>query len=76
MKELVEYVARSVVDEPDKVVVDERRSGDRVFLSLQVADGDRGKVIGRGGRIAQAMRALVKVAAIREGVRVQLEIAD
>lgn len=76
MKELVEYMARSVVDHPDQVVVTERRSGDRVSLHLQCAEEDRGKVIGKGGRIAQSMRALLKVAAVQAGVRVQLEIGD
>ncbi len=74
MKELVEYIARGLVDEPDAVAVSEERHGDRVTLYLDVADGDMGKVIGKGGRIAHAMRSLVKVAAMEEGVRVNLEI--
>jgi predicted RNA-binding protein YlqC (UPF0109 family) len=76
VKELVEYMARAVVDKPDEVVVTERRSGDRIVFRLAVADEDRGKVIGKGGRIAQSMRALLKVAAVQQGARVQLEIGE
>lgn len=74
MKELVEYIARNLVDEPDSVQVEEQRQGDRVTLYLDVADGDMGKVIGKQGRIAHAIRNVVKVAAIQEGVRVNVEI--
>ena len=74
MKELVEYIARGLVDNPEGVRVDEQRAGDRVSLYLEVAEGDMGKVIGKQGRIAHAMRNLVKVAAMQEGVRVNLDI--
>lgn len=74
MKELVEYMARSLVDEPDAVSVDEDWHGDRVILHLEVADADKGKVIGKQGRIANAMRTLLKVAAVRDGARVSLDI--
>ena len=74
MKELVEYIARGLVDDPSMVRVIEDRVGDRVTLYLEVAQGDMGKVIGKGGRIAHAMRNLVKVAAIQEDVRANLEI--
>ena len=74
MKEFVEYVARGLVDQPDAVQVEEDRWGDRVIYRLSVADGDMGKVIGRGGRIAHAIRTLLKVGAVRDGTRVSLDI--
>ena len=76
MKDLIEYVARSLVDNPDEVRVTEERDGDRVVLHLQVAEPDMGKVIGKQGRIAQAMRTLLKVAAVKRGERAVLEIGD
>ena len=76
MKELIEYVARSLVDHPDDVVVQERASGYRVVYHLTVHEEDMGRVIGKQGRIAQAMRTLLKVAATRSGQRVSLEIGD
>ena len=75
MKGLVEYIARSIVTMPDAVVVIEEATPDKnVVLKLQVAPEDRGRVIGKQGRVAEAMRTLLRVAAIRGGVRVQLEI--
>jgi predicted RNA-binding protein YlqC (UPF0109 family) len=74
MKELVEYIARSIVTMPDAVVVNEEANSDGTVLKLQVAPEDRGRVIGKQGKVAQAMRTLLRIAAIREGVRVQLEI--
>ena len=74
MKELVEYIAKSIVTLPDEVVVTEETSSDTLLLKLQVADEDRGRVIGKQGRVAQAMRTLLRVAAIRVGTRAQLEI--
>lgn len=74
MKELVEYIAQSLVDDPTSVQVREQRQGDRVWLNLSVARPDMGKVIGKDGRIAHAIRNVVKVAAIQQGVRVNLEI--
>lgn len=76
MADLVEYLAKALVDNPDEVRVQERQEGDRVVIRLDVAEGDWGKVIGKGGRIASAMRSLVKVAAVKEDVRVSLEIGD
>ncbi|MFN0147359.1 MAG: KH domain-containing protein [Dehalococcoidia bacterium] len=76
MADVVDYLAKALVDEPDEVRVTEERNGDRVSVRLDVAEGDWGKVIGRGGRIATSIRSLVKVAAVREDVRVQLEIGD
>ncbi len=75
MRELVEYIARTLVDEPEEVTIEEIENGPHaVVLELQVAPADMGKVIGRQGRTARAMRSLVKVAAAREGKRVSLEI--
>lgn len=74
MKDLVEYIAKSIVTLPDAVVVNEESSAGNIILKLQVAPEDRGRVIGKQGRVAQAMRTLLRVAAVREGVRVQLEI--
>jgi hypothetical protein len=74
MKELIEYMARAIVDYPDQVVVTEEMEDDRIIYHLQVADSDMGKVIGKQGRIANAMRTLLKVAAIRKGARAVLEI--
>jgi predicted RNA-binding protein YlqC (UPF0109 family) len=74
MKELIEYMARSIVDYPDQVVVTEEREDDRIVYHLQVADSDMGKVIGKQGRVANAMRTLLKVAAIRRDSRAVLEI--
>jgi predicted RNA-binding protein YlqC (UPF0109 family) len=75
MKELVEYIARSIVTMPDAVVVETEESNpDNIIIKLQVAPEDRGRVIGKQGKVAQAMRTLLRVAAVREGVRVQLEI--
>ncbi len=74
MKELVDYIARGLVEDPDQVRVVEHRRGDRVTIRLTVAGDDMGKVIGKQGRIARALRELLKVAAVQEGVRVDLEI--
>jgi uncharacterized protein len=74
MKGLLELVAKQLVDDPAAVVVTEELDGDFIKLHLQVAEGDVGKVIGRGGRIAKAIRALLKVMATRDGTKVNLEI--
>lgn len=74
MKDLLELVARQLVDDPAAVVVTQELDGEFVKLHLQVAEGDVGKVIGRGGRIAKAIRALLKVMATRDGTKVNLEI--
>ena len=73
-KDFVAHVAKQLVDTPDSVVVIEEQDGDFTKLHLQVAEGDVGKVIGRGGRIAKALRALLKVMATRDGTKVNLEI--
>ncbi len=74
MRELVEYMARQLVDDPAAVTVEEMRHGDRVVFRLHVAEGDMGRVIGRRGRIADAMRTLLKVAAAQQRVYAVLEI--
>lgn len=76
MVELLEYLARQLVDEPDAVRVEEIDEGDDLVLRLHVAEGDVGKVIGRQGRIARALRTVVRAAAVREQRRVLVEIAD
>jgi uncharacterized protein len=74
MKDLVEFMAKALVDDPSQVKVDESEGMDGVVLELHVAPGDMGRVIGKGGRVANAMRTLVRVAAVRQGKRVTLEI--
>jgi len=74
VKELIEYIAKSIVTMPEAVVVTEVPSSDSTILRLEVAPEDRGRVIGRQGQVAQAMRTLLRVAAIRKEARVQLEI--
>ena len=75
MKELIEYIAKSIVDAPDDVKVDEETDEEGLTtLKLQVADEDKGRVIGKQGRIAEAMRALLRVKAAKASARVRLEI--
>ncbi len=74
MKELVEYIARSIVDSPDDVKVEEETSDEGLTLKLQVADDDKGRVIGKQGRIAEAIRTLLRVKAAKASTKVRLEI--
>ena len=74
MKELIEYIAKTIVDKPDAVVVREERGDNAIIIRLSVAPEDMGKVIGRQGRIAQAMRTLLRVSSIRHGTKAILEI--
>ncbi len=74
MKELIEYIAKSIVNSPDAVVVTEEETEQGITLKLQVADEDKGRVIGKQGRIAEAMRTLVRVKAAKAGTRAMLEI--
>jgi hypothetical protein len=74
MKELVEYIAKAIVNAPDAVEVTEETSEQGTTLKLQVADDDKGRVIGKQGRVAQAMRTLIRVKAAKAGTRVTLEI--
>lgn len=76
MKALTEYIAKSLVDHPDEVAVDEIRHGNRVTLELSVAKDDMGRVIGKGGRVANAIRTLLRVAAEREGCQVTLDVVE
>jgi predicted RNA-binding protein YlqC (UPF0109 family) len=76
MKALIEYIARSLVDDPTQVSVRQRQSGSRTDISLQVAKPDMGRVIGRNGRVANAMRALLQVAAARDDKRAYLHISE
>jgi uncharacterized protein len=77
MKELLEYLARQLVDEPNGVEVEQFDEDDgTVVLELAVAEDDYGKVIGKGGRTANALRTVVKAAAVKEGRRVLVDIVD
>ncbi len=77
MRDLLEYLARALVDEPDKVRVEELEEDDgTIVLELSVGDDDYGKVIGRGGRTAQALRTVVKAASVRDNRRVLVDIVD
>lgn len=76
MKAFLEYVARSLVDDPDAVVVELTEANDEITLTLKVGEGDMGRIIGRDGRIANAIRSLLRVMGARDGRRVELEIVD
>jgi uncharacterized protein len=77
MRELLEFLARSLVADPDAVQVSEVEEIDgEVMLELEVADEDLGRVIGRGGRVANALRSVMKAAATREEKRVVVDILD
>jgi uncharacterized protein len=77
VRELLVYLARALVDEPDKVEVEQFEDDDgTLVLELSVADDDYGKVIGRGGRTAQALRAIVKAAAVKDNRRVLVDIVE
>lgn len=74
MDELVSFIARSLVDDPDAVQVETKQDGDCTVIELHVAPGDMGKVIGRQGRIAKAIRTVVKAASAREHGKYAVEI--
>ena len=76
LENLLLFLARSLVDEPEKVEVESRETESRVDLTLRVAQGDMGKVIGRGGRIVKAIRTVMKAASVKENKRVNVEVAD
>jgi len=76
MKELIEFIARSLVDDPTQVRVMQMRRGSELLFKLQVAKDDMGRVIGRGGRVANAMRTLLNVAAARAGRQASLDVED
>lgn len=73
-KELIELIAKSLVNEPDAVIVREVHGASATIFELSVAPDDKGRVIGKGGRVANAMRTLLRVAAAKERKRVTLEI--
>ncbi|MDR3598249.1 KH domain-containing protein [Clostridium sp.] len=74
MKELVEFIAKSLVEKPDEVIVDEVNGEHSIILELKVAPEDMGKIIGKQGRIAKAIRTVVKAAALKQNKRVIVEI--
>ena len=74
MKELIEYIAKSIVTAPEEVKVTVETDDDSVVVKLEVAADDKGRVIGKQGRVAEAIRTLLRVAATKEGIRVRLEI--
>ena len=76
MKEFLEYIAKHLVDQPETVIIDHDEKDNKIVFKLRVADRDVGKVIGRNGRTAQAMRTLLAAIAAKEGKRAILEIAD
>lgn len=77
MKDLIDYIARSLVDDPTQVEIKQDRVGSsRVHIELRVAKEDMGRVIGKGGRVANAMRVLLRVAAAREGKQASLDVVE
>jgi predicted RNA-binding protein YlqC (UPF0109 family) len=74
MKDLLEYIIKSIVAEPDAVTITEENSDEGLLIKLEVAPDDKGRVIGRQGRVAQALRTLLRVKAAKEDTRVRLEI--
>lgn len=76
MGSLVEVIAKALVTKPDEVNVTEEMDGDTIVVKLRVADDDIGKIIGKSGRIAKAIRTVVRAAAIKQNVRVTVEIVE
>jgi hypothetical protein len=76
MKEFIEYIAKQLVDSPEKVTISEEEKEGKIVLKLRVADPDVGKIIGRKGRSAQAMRVLLSAIAAKNGKRAILEVDD
>lgn len=76
MKDLMEYIAKSLVEHPEDVQVSESGSSDRIRLELKVNADDMGRVIGKSGRVANAIRALLRVAAERKGKQVTLDVLE
>jgi predicted RNA-binding protein YlqC (UPF0109 family) len=76
MKELIEYIAKSLVDHPEEVTVKQNGGGNRVRVELSVAKDDMGRVIGKGGKVANSIRALLRVAAEREGKQATLDVTE
>lgn len=76
MKDLIEFIARSLVDDPTQVQLEQQRHGQSIHYELKVAKEDMGRIIGKNGRVANAIRTLLRVAAARSGKRVSLDIID
>jgi len=76
MKDVLDYIAKAIVDAPDEVDVTERKGDRGIILELRVSSDDMGKVIGKGGRTVRAIRNVVKAAAIREDVHVSVDVVD
>jgi predicted RNA-binding protein YlqC (UPF0109 family) len=76
MKALIEYIAKSLVEHPDEVTVRQSGEGERIRLELIVAKDDMGRVIGKSGRVANAIRALLRVAAERQGKQATLDVVE
>jgi predicted RNA-binding protein YlqC (UPF0109 family) len=76
LENLLIFLVRQLVDEPEKVEVEGKETDSRVDLTLRVAQGDMGKVIGRGGRIIKAIRTVVKAASVKANKRVNVEVTD
>ena len=76
MKELITYLAKSLVDQPDAVVVTEEENEETIVYTLSVAEDDMGRVIGKHGKIAKAIRTVIKAASVNTGKKVIVDIAD
>jgi hypothetical protein len=76
MRDLIDFIARSLVDDPTQVQVTQDRAGGKNHIELRVGKEDMGRVIGRGGRVANAMRILLRVAAAREGKQASLDVIE
>ncbi|MCK9246735.1 MAG: KH domain-containing protein [Anaerolineaceae bacterium] len=76
LRGLLEYLAKSIVDNPDSVTIEQFESGKTVHLDLRVHPDDIGRVIGKRGRVANSMRAILKVVAARNGQRVEMDVVD
>ena len=76
MKDLIEYIAKSLVEHPDEVQVRESGGGSRLRIELSVSKDDMGRVIGKGGKVANSIRTLLRVAAEREGKQATLDVEE
>jgi predicted RNA-binding protein YlqC (UPF0109 family) len=76
MKDLIDYIARSLVDDPSQVEISQGRRGSQIILRFKGAKEDMGRVIGKSGRVANAMRVLLRVSAAQEGKRATLDIVE
>jgi len=76
MKNLIDYIAKSLVDDPNQVKVEQEKAGGKIRLELHVSKEDMGRVIGKNGRVANAMRILLRVAAARDGKQASLDVIE